>query len=84
MKNNIDMDTKAYRERLQALIETLQACYDEAGILRDYCDGETMKGPLNNCRGKLYDTWGPLQRLDNSLLAGHAAMRTSGKGLCKD
>lgn len=75
---------KTYRERLQALIETLQACYDEAGVLRDYSDSETMKHPLNKTRGLLYDTWGPLQNLDNRLLDGHASLKTAGKGLCKD
>jgi len=72
-----------YRERLQALIERLQACYDEVGVLRDYSDGNSMKEPLNKTRGLLNDAWNQLQKLDNALPDGHASMMTRGKGFCK-
>ncbi|MBN8852262.1 MAG: hypothetical protein J0H07_10425 [Sphingobacteriales bacterium] len=73
-----------YRERVQALIETLQACYDEAGVLRDYSDGESMKAPFNNARRLLVDVWSPLQSLDNRLPDDVAAMNTKGCGLVKE
>jgi len=71
-----------YRERLQALIEQLQACYDETELLRDYSDSNGQK-LINASRRLISGTWGPLQSLDNSLSDGHASMITRGKGFCK-
>jgi len=73
-----------YRERLQALVDTLQACYDEAGILRDYSHGNSMSEPLNKVRGTLPSVWGQLQSLDNDLPDHIAAMKTKGRGLVKE
>jgi len=75
---------KTYRERVQALIEQLQACYDEAGILRDYSNGQSMSQPFNVTRQTLCGLWPVLQNLDNALPDAHAAMKTKGKGLCKE
>jgi len=72
-----------YRERLQALIETLQACYDEAGFLRDYSHSNLMTEPFNKVRGALPSIWGHLQSLDNALPDDVAAMKTKARGLVK-
>ena len=72
-----------YRERLQALIQQVYACYDEVGILRDYSDSGSMKAPLNEARGLISNAATALQRLDNSLPDGHAEMKTNGKGFCE-
>jgi len=73
-----------YRERLQALIDTLQECYDEAGVLRDYSHSNLMTEPFNKIRSALPSIWGHLQTLDNAIPDDVAAMRTKGRGLVKE
>jgi hypothetical protein len=61
-----------YREKIQAMIETLQQVYADSDWMRDYAD-QSEKQYWNAFRGKMQGIVTPLSQLDRTLTTASAA-----------